>query len=139
VEKYEWSRGRGRDPQNCGIFDTVRGMRPPPIRSCWDTCRSIHTAPVVQDGRRCVDSCLSGSSVVLRSRNDHVLPPFDHISLQNPIGDCSSRHQALPRGMSIALILTALCSFSSYTTVAAPSSTVGIPALFSLKLHPMHA
>lgn len=82
--------GRGRAPQKCGILDTVRGMQPSANTSCWDTCRRIHTAQVVQGGRRCADTCLYESSVVLTGKNDRVLPPFDHRSLQKT-------HRQLPQ------------------------------------------
>ena len=68
--------GRVRDPQNCGVCDTVRGVRPPVIGSDWDAAFQFYTAPAVHGPGRCVDYCSSGSSVMLRSRNDNILPRF---------------------------------------------------------------
>jgi len=64
--------GRVRDSQNCGVWDTVREVRRPAIGSYWDS--SYSTAPAVH----------GATHVMLRSRNDNILPRFDRRSLQTP-------------------------------------------------------
>jgi len=104
---------RGRDPQNCGVWDTVRGVRPPAIASYSESACQVHTAPAVHGGRRRVDSCSPEPPVLLRSRNDDILPRFVQRSLQNPLIDRSSHHPALHNGMSIAHLIEALYFFLS--------------------------
>jgi len=108
VEKYEWSRGsRPRPPKLRCLGHCERGATP----RDWEllgVCMPIHTAPAVHGGRRRVDTCSPDPPVMLRSRNDDILPRFVQRSLQNPVIDGSSNHPVLHNGMSIAHLFEAL-------------------------------